>query len=705
MRTLLIDNYDSYTFNLYQLLAAINGELPLVVRNDQLDWAELSQLAIDNVVISPGPGHPANPADFGLCSRVLQDLNRPILGICLGHQGLGLVFGGQVIHAPTVCHGLVSPIYHRGSELFADIPSPFGAVRYHSLIVDRATLPEVLEVTAWTDDDLIMGLRHRHRPLWGVQFHPESICTDYGQQLLKNFHTLSRRLGFPRSPSPPPTISPQNTGKASQLPRSSPAAQPSKWRVFSRQISLFRDPEAVFVHLYGQQPYAFWLDSSQVEPGLARFSFMGDLQGHHSLRIQYNHSQQTLWVTQNDQVTRHRGHIFDYLQQQLDQRQCQSEALPFDFNGGFVGYFGYELKPVRGEDRGHPSALPDAAFLLADRLIGFDHCRQTTYLLYLGHPQEVEQAHAWFDQIAARLEHLPPAPPLPVRAGKIPIRFRLGRCRQTYLADIQRCLQYLHDGESYEICLTNQIHTPLRPPPLDFYRTLRRQNPTPYAAFLKFGDYAIACSSPERFLKIDRQRWVETKPIKGTRPRGQTPAADRQLYHQLRTSQKDRAENLMVLDLLRNDLGQVCEVGSVHVPRLMQVETYTTVHQLVSTVRGRLRADLRVTDCIRAAFPGGSMTGAPKLRTMALLDDLEQATRGVYSGALGFLSWNGTADLNIVIRTAVITPDGTTIGTGGGIVALSDPEQEFEEILLKARALVQALAETVGGTVPDEFWD
>jgi para-aminobenzoate synthetase len=674
IRTLIIDNYDSFTFNLYQLIATVNGEEPLVVRNDQLTWAELEKLSFDNIVISPGPGTPEREADFGVCRQAILYAQVPVLGVCLGHQGLGLFYEGDIQHAPQPMHGRISAVYHDNSPLFAKIPQGFQVVRYHSLIVANS-LPDCLQRSAWTEDQLIMGLSHRSLPRWGVQFHPESICTEYGEQLLQNFRDLTHKHSSKKTRTISVVPSAQSFHEARSL-----------LEVHSKKLSFFPDPESAFVYLYQNETHSFWLDSSLVAQGLSRFSFMG-APGPQSMLVSY--SQKELTIVEAGQTHKPQEDIYTFLARELERRRYSSPELPFDFNCGFVGYFGYELKATEK----HQSLHPDALFLLADRVIAFDHQEQSAYLVCL--VPDANSATAWFQETEEFLGGCQPGSGLSPQGARPPLlaslALRLGRKRETYLADIARCQQYITDGESYEICLTNQIHASPVSDPLALYLTLRRVNPAPYAAFLRFNDLCILSSSPERFLRIDQNNSVESKPIKGTRPRGKSLEHDETLRRDLSENEKDRSENLMIVDLLRNDLGQVCKTGSVHVPKLMQVESYQTVHQLVSTIRGQLRSGLSAIDCLRAAFPGGSMTGAPKLRTMKLIDEFETEARGIYSGTLGFLALSGAADLDIIIRTMVATSSEITIGVGGAIVALSNAEEEFEEALIKAKALIDAL--------------
>jgi para-aminobenzoate synthetase len=352
-----------------------------------------------------------------------------------------------------------------------------------------------------------------------------------------------------------------------------------------------------------------------------------------------------------------------------------AEGFPFPFTGGYIGYLGYECN---SRSR-HKSDMPDSMLLRVERFLAVDHHQD---LLYIVGPD------AWADQIRCRISRIYPTPLAPWNRGRPDAQYTIER--DSYLRKVRECLALIEAGESYELCLTNKLHFKSEIAPLDYYETLRRTNPAPYSAFLKLGDVAVASSSPECFLRVDSARRAESRPIKGTIRRGNDAAEDAQLRELLAGNERFRAENLMIVDLVRHDLSRVCEVGSVRVPRLMEVETYATVHQLVSTIEGRLRDDATTADCVRALFPGGSMTGAPKLRSIELLEALEPDARGIYSGSIGFLGFNGTADLSIVIRTAVFRAGEVSMGVGGAIVAQSDPEAEWDEMELKAQALLRA---------------
>ena len=682
MRTLLIDNYDSYTFNLFHLLGEVNGEEPVVVRNDELPWEELAALEFDNVVISPGPGRPEHPRDAGVSLDVLRRADVPVLGVCLGHQELAYVTGGTIEHAPEVMHGRLSPIRHDGSGLFAGLPQDFLAVRYHSLVV--GAVPPELRVTAWTPDGAIMGLEHRARPLFGVQFHPESVSTRHGRELLENFRAVTpRRARRPARPAeraaPPPPPPPESV------------------RLRHRRLDAWCEPEAVFAALYADRDHAVWLDSSRHGAGVARFSFVGVPDGPLGQVVRYDVGARTVTVERASGVEVRAESVFDYCRAELDRLRVDTPELPFDFVGGFAGYFGFELKAECGGRLTHPSPLPDAAFVLCDRLIAFDHRERRVHLLALAADDAVDDADGWLAATERRLtalaRELAPLPPAPAPPGTL--RFALRDPAEAYLENIAECRREIFEGESYEICLTTELRSEGTLDPVSAYRALRARNPAPFAALLRLGELSVLSSSPERFLRVGRDRVVESRPMKGTAARVAEPFADACAAAELRRDRKTRAENLMIADLVRNDLGRVSQLGTVEVPKLMVVESHATVHQMVTEVRGRLRDGADAIDCVRAAFPAGSMTGAPKLRTLEIIDRLEGRARGVYSGALGFLAVNGTADLNVVIRTLVAAPGGLTIGAGGAIVAGSEPEAELDEMLLKARALLQA----VGGTL------
>ncbi len=560
-RLLIIDNYDSFTWNLAHLAASITGEMPTVIRNDD---GSFNLRQFDAIIISPGPGHPANRRDFGLSPEIIRSATVPVLGVCLGHQGIALEFGAVIRHVEPA-HGQVSRIAHAGDQLFRGVPREFDAVRYHSLAVALPLPPELLSI-AWTADgrDRIMALRHVSQQLPGIRG-----VTFEGEFRLDRQSVM---------------------GSATEI---------VSYRAAGQQLTIARD-------------------------------------GVEEIRTQS---------------------LFDFLDESL---RANRSDLPFPACGGYVGYFGYELRSDCGSPVTHPSPFPDAM------------------LMRVGNTQPtVIRASPATMELHACEPHACTAP-----------QPRLSRSQ--YLDRIAQCIGYIRDGEAYELCLTNQLDFETDIPALRYYQTLRAMNPGPYSAYLRFGDLEIACSSPECFLRVDREGRVESRPIKGTVPRGRTPEEDASLRAQLATDPRYRAENLMITDLVRNDLGRVAQPGMVRVPGLMEVESYATVHQLVSTIAAQLRPDATVVDCLRAAFPGGSMTGAPKLRAMELLDSLEPTARGIYSGSIGYIGFDGTADLNIVIRTAVFHRGHVSIGAGGAILAQSDPEAEWDETRLKADVLLRA---------------
>jgi para-aminobenzoate synthetase len=710
MRTLLVDNHDSYTYNVFHLLAAASGEEPVVVNNDAVSWRVLSRSDFDAIVLSPGPGRPERWHDFGVCRDILRYSEIPVLGICLGHQGIGNLLEGGVSTAPMAMHGRLSRIRHDDTGLFEGIPQDFSVVRYHSLAITSPMGPEGHEV-AWSEDGVVMGIEHRTRPMWGVQFHPESIATEHGRAIAENFYAMAARHGAQTtgrradSSARTPPVGPSTRARG----RGRGDASGSGMRLSMRTLEGEAPTEQVYERLFADAEASFWLDSADAPTWLAQCSYLGTSAGADRCVVEYDVDSGELAIDRGGVETVEHKSIFDLLDRELARNAIEPPAeVARGLVGGYVGYLGYELKADCGAPNAHSSDLPDAAMMLANRVVAVDHTKSRTYLFAVG-PEGDEEAERWLDAaeefVAAAIAEPPPPrplPPPPEPGGEV--SFSCGRGREQYLADIGRCHAELAAGESYEVCLTDQISTDASPDPFDLYRQLRRGNPSPFAAFLRFGEKAIVSSSPERFLSVDRRRQVQARPIKGTISRREDPAEDEAQRAELAEDEKTRAEHLMIVDLLRNDLGRVCDVDSVSVPDLMVVEPYATVHQVVSTIVGTLEAGRTAAECVRACFPGGSMTGAPKERTMEIIDDIEDEARGVYSGAIGYFGLDGSTDLSIVIRTIVMRPGRTTIGAGGAIVMQSDPVEEFDEILLKARAPMAAIARTVTGREDPGAW-
>ncbi len=373
------------------------------------------------------------------------------------------------------------------------------------------------------------------------------------------------------------------------------------------------------------------------------------------------------------------------------------EDLP-PFAGGAVGFFGYDLvrtvEPL-GEPNPDPLGLPDMALMVTDVLLVFDHLRHELTILACAFAEEdggvdaaYARAAATIAEVRGLLRGAVPVPESPAVAE--PPRFVSNMEREEFEAAVARIVEYVHAGDAFQVVPSQRFSAPAPVEAFSIYRGLRAVNPSPYMYFLEFGDFQIAGASPEPLVKVHGRR-VETRPIAGTYPRGANEDEDRHLAERLVNDPKERAEHVMLVDLGRNDLGRVCEYGSISVDELMVVETYSHVLHIVSQVSGTLREGVSAMDVVRSALPVGTLSGAPKVRAMQIIDELEPVKRGSYGGAIGYLSWNGDLDTAIHIRTAVVKDGQVHVQAGGGTVADAVPANEYNESVNKAKAVFRAV--------------
>jgi aminodeoxychorismate synthase component I len=431
----------------------------------------------------------------------------------------------------------------------------------------------------------------------------------------------------------------------------------------------FVNPADIFISIHKDDPNTFWLDRSTHpdEP----VSIIGS-------------AGSTLDLGNNplEAINIHLAKIKNSIQ------SYPEAEIPFSFRPGLVGYLGYEML------KGAREMGESAELMIVDRAMVFDH--RDRHMYFIGLFETEAEFQNWHRAALLRLTLVGGELASYTQRTKEPkiLSSKLRHSPDKYLELIDKCKQHIASGDVYQLCLTNQILIEHDADPLKTFLTLRQQNPAPYGCYVKVGNREIVSSSPEQFLKVTAEGKISSKPIKGTRPRSQVPVEDELLAKELRENQKEQAENLMIVDLMRNDLGRICEPGSVTVEKLFDVESYATVHQLVSTVTGTLQLGQNAVTALEACFPAGSMTGAPKIRAIEILEDLEAGSRGVYSGAIGYLGFDGSADLGMTIRTLVFEGNVASLGVGGGITIDSNPEQELQETMLKAEALLR----TLGGT-------
>ena len=447
--------------------------------------------------------------------------------------------------------------------------------------------------------------------------------------------------------------------------------------------------------LFRDKPFCFFPDSGMDVQRLGRYSFMGcdPFMVLHSrgnrISIQTATGQQSII-----------GDPFQVLSGLLSKYKLDSTDLPVPLAGGAVGYFSYDLchfiecLPTKAVD---DLQLPECYLGFYDAVVAFDLLEEKAYIISSGFPELDEtqrqlRAKVRMDDLSVLLaeSRLSDSTLRTEQSGQDWVSLHSNFAQEAYLRAVETARQYIIAGDIFQVNLSQRFKTRLAITPYELYRRLRRINPAPFSSYFDFGQMAIVSASPERFLRVSGD-YVETRPIKGTRPRGSTPSEDEANARQLLSSAKDRAENIMIVDLERNDLGRVCRYGSVRVTERAILETFPTVFHLTSTVVGQLRADKDRIDLLRACFPGGSITGAPKVRAMEIIDELEPTRRSVYTGAIGYLSFGGDMDLNIAIRTFLVKDGRAYFQVGGGIVYDSEPKAEYQETLDKAKALIEAL--------------
>ena len=508
--------------------------------------------------------------------------------------------------------------------------------------------------------------------------------------------------------------------------------------VFKHRYPLVEEVQAYSVapqlfELIADRPYSFLLDSGMDHQKLGRYSFMGS---DPFLVMSSRGSEITLVRGHKREVQQ--GNPFDVLGKLLELYRVERSALPVPFAGGAVGYFSYELRhfierlPCTTVD---DLGLPECYFAFYDAILGLDHLQRKAYVIATGFPelqdeQRLKRATTRMEEMKCRLRPSSSAGQasggaesssigaLAVSSGAKPAEGRLpgpglepawpggGGLRPAqqhgravlksnftpdgYIKAVDRVREYIAAGDVFQVNLSQRLEAAVTVPPYELFKRLRKVNPAPFSSYLSFPEVTVVGASPERFLRVQGDV-VETRPVKGTRPRGTDAAEDERLAEELTHSVKDRAENVMIVDLERNDQGRVCRYGTVRVTELAILEAFSTVFHLTSTIVGRLCQGKSNMDLLKATFPGGSVTGAPKIRAMQIIDELEPTTRSVYTGSLGYLSFNGDLDISIVIRTLLIKEGRAYFQVGGGIIYDSDAGAEYTETMDKARALIEAL--------------
>lgn len=653
---LVVDNHGFTTRILTHQIGAVHLATATELRG--LDLNEYSHVVL---------GHGTEVMDL----QPLHDVpHLPVLAIGASYQQLAAFYGHTETISAKPVYGQPVVHHHTGRELFVGLAQHVELISYHAWRLYRLD-SQRFTIHATDGDDAVLAFSVNGTNHWGLHGDPAALQSPAGHTVIQNFLALGSYA----------TASVEhNTAK----PR-----KPRRYEVFTRTFHGELDTGATFATLQHDSSAAFWLDSASADRGQGNITVLGTNVGELTQTIRWDVTTNELDVLEGTSRQHLTADVFDYLEEHLWE---SSAVLDFDgYTGGWVGYLGYEAKQatVPGHQNRWEATTPDAYWIQPQAFLRYDHGDRSTTLVSYHDP-------ALLDTLQAALVFGSDIEGETLERSDIAGQWRL--CAAEYVDRVGRIQELLQAGTAAGICLTDTFN--MQAAGLDglaLYRRLRTKNPAPYAGYLRFNtfgdDLEVLSASPEKYLSIDPTGTVESKPIKGTVARSADPKQDAAIAQRMAADAKIQSENLMITDLLRDDLASVTVPTTVQVPKLMAVETFATVHQLVTTVTGQLLADTSAVKALKAVFPGGSMTGAPKHVSLEILDALEAGPRGIYSGAMGWIGHRNTAELNVVIRTIVINDGQLSIGAGGAVVVDSDPVAEEQEKHLKARALMDSIAE------------
>lgn len=709
MKILLIDNYDSFTYNIYQYLLELDHEV-LVARNDKITIENIKSLNPDVIFLSPGP---KTPKEAGICLSVIKELagKISIFGICLGHQAIGEAFGGVITYAKQLMHGKTSKIIPFNKGIMKEFNKEFIATRYHSLIIEKETLPDCLEITCESEDGQIMGVVHKKFNIEGVQFHPESIMTKDGKKILDVFLKRTEKLLKDKNQM----INHEKNVFVLRQEENIKATKLINIHQYTGEVTVKEEAFEVFKKLqsYFGGGNSFLLESAsgpkidctKTTVGLfPQFEIL--LNGSKMIVKSKNQKWENYLIDIFSKYYSGENGVFDIGQDKFSKIfKLISESInllknhnkKFVISNGLTGYFSYEyLHHIENVPRHKKNVLglPEVHLKYFSILLQMEYDKKE--VLIVENRLEDKSDPLLFEVIKVLKNKEVNLEKKLISKNEIPEELMKSNItKDEYFKRVETAKKYIYEGDIFQVQLGQRVCIEKDADAVSLYETLKRINPSPYMFYWDNEDYQLIGDSPELQLRVDNGK-IMIRPIAGTsKGKGTDEKSRNEILENFTRDSKENAEHIMLVDLARNDIGCKSVKGSVHVSQLMKVEEFSHVFHLTSTVVGKLQKGLNPMEVFESTFPAGTLTGAPKVRAMEIISELETEIRGPYGGAFGFFDFEGNIVTSIIIRTIIKKNKKLYIQASAGIVADSVPESEWNETLHKMAGLRQAIANTI----------